>query len=40
MIRMLSSGLHSGFYVFSGNRISPDKEIAMENLASYIILTS
>jgi hypothetical protein len=40
MIRMLSSWRHSGFHVFCGNRISPQDETAMENLARYIIRTS
>jgi len=34
---MLSSWRHSGFNVFCGNRISPDDDTAMENLAHYII---
>jgi hypothetical protein len=37
MIAMLSTWRHSGFHVFCGNRISPDEETAMENLARYII---
>lgn len=37
MIAMLSTWRHSGFHVFCGNRISPDDETAMENLARYII---
>jgi hypothetical protein len=40
MIRMLSTWRHSGFHVFCGNRISPDDETAMENLARYIIRAS
>jgi len=40
MIRMLSAWKHSGFHVFCRNRISPDDETAMENLARYIIRTS
>jgi hypothetical protein len=40
MIRMLSSWRHSGFHVFCGNRISPQDETAMENLARYIIRAS
>ena len=40
MIRMLSSWRHSGFNVFCGNRISPQDETAMENLARYIIRAS
>ena len=37
MIAMLSTWRHSGFHVFCGNRISPDDETALENLARYII---
>jgi hypothetical protein len=37
LIAMLSSWRHSGFHVFCGNRISPNDETAMENLARYII---
>ena len=37
MIAMLSTWRHSGFHVFCGNRISPNDETAMENLARYII---
>jgi hypothetical protein len=33
MIAMLSAWKHSGFHVFCGNRISPNDETAMENLA-------
>ena len=40
MIAMLSSWRHSGFNVFCGNRISPDDDTAMENLARYIIRAS
>jgi len=40
MIAMLSTWRHSGFHVFCGNRISPDEETAMENLARYIIRAS
>jgi len=40
MIAMLSTWRHSGFHVFCGNRISPDDETAMENLARYIIRAS
>jgi len=40
MIAMLSSWRHSGFDVFCGNRISPDDDTAMENLARYIIRAS
>ena len=37
MVRMLSAWKHSGFHVFCGNRISPNDDTAMENLARYII---
>ncbi len=37
MIALLSTWRHSGFHVYCGNRISPDEETAMENLARYII---
>jgi hypothetical protein len=40
LIAMLSSWRHSGFNVFCGNRISPDDDTAMENLARYIIRAS
>jgi REP element-mobilizing transposase RayT len=40
MIAMLSTWRHSGFHVFCGNRISPDEETSMENLARYIIRAS
>jgi hypothetical protein len=40
MIAMLSTWRHSAFHVFCGNRISPDEETAMENLARYIIRAS
>jgi len=40
MITVLSTWRHSGFHVFCGNRISPDDETAMENLACYIIRAS
>jgi len=40
LIAMLSSWRHSGFQVFCGNRISPNDETAMENLARYIIRAS
>jgi hypothetical protein len=40
MIRMLSAWKHSGFHVFCGNRISPNDDTAMENLARYIIRAS
>ena len=37
---MLSTWRHSGFHVFCGNRISPNDDTAMENLARYIIRAS
>ena len=40
MIAMLSKWRHPGFNIFCGNRISPNDDIAMENLALYIIRTS
>jgi len=40
MVWMLSTWRHSGFNVFCGNRISPNDETAMENLARYIIRAS
>ncbi len=40
LIRMLMSWRHSGFNVFSGPRIQPGDEEAMENLARYIIRAS
>jgi hypothetical protein len=40
IIRMLSAWRHSGFHVFCGNRISPQDETAMENLARYTIRAS
>jgi ribosomal protein S27E len=40
MLRMISAWKHSGFHVFCGNRISPDDETTMENLARYIIRAS
>jgi hypothetical protein len=40
MIAMLSKWRHSGFHVYCGNRISPNDETAMENLARYIIRAS
>jgi len=40
MIAMLSTWRHSGFNVFCGNRISPNDDMAMENLARYIIRAS
>jgi hypothetical protein len=40
MIAMLSKWRHSGFHIFCGNRISPGDEMAMENLARYVIRAS
>jgi hypothetical protein len=40
MIVMLSTWKYSGFHVFCGNRISPNDEPAIENLARYIIRAS
>ena len=40
MIKMLSAWKHSGFNVFCGNRILPNDETTMENLARYIIRAS
>jgi len=40
MVRMLSGWKHTGFNVFCGNRISPNDDTAMENLARYIIRAS
>ena len=40
MLTMLSTWRHSGFNVFCGNRISPNDNTAMENLARYIIRAS
>ena len=40
MVAMLSNGRLFGFHVFCGNRISPNDETAMENLARYIIRAS
>ena len=40
LINMLLSWRHSGFNVFSGPRIQPGEEEAMENLARYIIRAS
>ncbi len=40
IITMLSTWRHSGFHVFCGNRISPDDDTAMENMARYIIRAS
>jgi len=40
LIAMLSTWRHSGFNVFCGNRILPQDETAMENLARYIIRAS
>lgn len=36
MIRMLSTGRHSGFNIFCGSRILPKDETSMENLTCYI----
>ena len=40
MIDMLSNWRHSGFQVYCGQRIFPQDETAMENLARYIIRAS
>jgi hypothetical protein len=40
LVRMLMSWRHSGFNFFSGPRIYPREETAMENLARYIIRAS
>ena len=40
LIAMLSNWRHSRFQVFCGNRISPNDETAMENLARYILRAS
>jgi len=40
LVNMLMSWRHSGFNVFSGSRIQPGEEEAMENLARYIIRAS
>ena len=40
LIAMLSHWRHSGFQVFCGERIFPQDETAMENLARYIIRAS
>ncbi|MCX5839397.1 MAG: transposase [Deltaproteobacteria bacterium] len=40
MIAMLSTWRHSGFHVFCGKRILPKEEMALENLARYIIRAS
>jgi hypothetical protein len=40
LIAMLSNWRHSGFQVFCGNRISPQEETAMENLAQYLLRVS
>jgi hypothetical protein len=37
---LLSTWRHSGFNIFCGNRIFPDDDTAMENLARYIIRAS
>jgi len=40
LVNILMSWRHSGFNVFSGPRIRPGDEGAMENLARYIIRAS
>ena len=40
LISMLKSWRHSGFNVHCGERICPDDETAMENIARYIIRAS
>jgi len=40
LIAMLSNWRHSGFQVFCGQRIFPQDETAMENLARYLIRAS
>jgi hypothetical protein len=40
LIAMLSNWRHSGFQVFCSQRIFPQDETAMENLARYIIRAS
>ena len=40
LIAMLSNWRHSGFQVFCGQRIFPQDETAMENLAGYILRAS
>jgi hypothetical protein len=40
LIAMLSNWRHSGFQVFCGNRLGPEDEMRMENLARYIIRAS
>ena len=40
MIAMLSNWRYSGFQVFCGNRLRPEEETDMENLARYIIRAS
>jgi len=40
MIAMFSKWRHSGFHVFCGNRVSPNDDTAMEDLARYIIRAS
>jgi hypothetical protein len=40
LIAMLSNWRHSGFQVFCGQRLFPQDETAMENLARYIIRAS
>ena len=40
LIDMLSNWRHSGFQVFCGQRLFPQDETAMENLARYILRAS
>ena len=40
LIAMLSNWRHSGFQVFCGQRLFPQDETGMENLARYIIRAS
>jgi len=40
LIDMLSNWRHSGFQVFCGNRLGPEEETGMENLARYILRAS
>ena len=37
IIENMLSWRHSGFHVYVGNRINPDDETGLENLAKYII---
>jgi len=39
-IRMMEGWRHSGFNVFSGERIYPHQQRSLENLAAYLIRTS